>query len=466
MAVAGGRGMKIIICGAGQVGFGIAERLSTEDNDVSVIDASPALIQTISETLDVRGIVGHGSHPDVLYRAGAGDADMIIAVTLHDEVNMIACQVAHSLFNIPTKVARVRAQSYLREHWRDLFSREHLPIDVIISPEVEVGEMVLRRLALPGAFDVMSFAEGEISVVGVTCEEDCPIVDTPLTQLTDLFPDLKAVVVGIVRQNKIFVPQSADQMLVGDEVYFVAERDQVERTLSIFGHEEKQASRVIIAGGGNIGLFVARQLEERKSRARTKIIETSRQRAIAIADDLSRTVVLHGSALDEEILREADVEQADTLVALTNDDQVNILSAVMAKRLGCQRALSLINNSGYASVLRSLGIDAQVNPRAITVSKILQHVRRGRIRGVHSVRDGQAEILEAEALDTSPLVGHPLRDLDLPNGIRIGAIYREGEVIIPRGTTQIEAHDRIVIFALSHRVRQVEQMFRVSFEYF
>ncbi|MDP2620232.1 MAG: Trk system potassium transporter TrkA [Hyphomicrobiales bacterium] len=458
--------MKVIICGAGQVGFGIAERLSAEANDVSIIDSSPQLIQTISDTLDVRGFVGHGSHPDVLHQAGGSDADMIIAVTLHDEVNMVACQVAHSLFKIPTKVARVRAQSYLQEQWRDLFSRDNLPIDVIISPEIEVGEMVLRRLALPGAFDVMSFAEGEIAVVGVTCEEDCPVVDTPLAQLTELFPDLRAVVVGIVRDDHIFVPRSSDQMLVGDAVYFVAVRAEVERTLSIFGHEEKQASRVIIAGGGNIGLFVARELEARGSRARAKIIEASRNRAIAIADDLSRTVVLHGSALDEEILREADVEQADTMVALTNDDQVNILSSVMAKRLGCRRALSLINNAGYVSILRSLGIDAHVDPRAVTMSKILQHVRRGRIRGVHTVHEGQAEVLEAEALDTSPLIGQPLREVSLLDGMRIGAIYRQGQVIIPRGDTQINAHDRIVIFVLADKVPQVEQMFRVSFEYF
>lgn len=458
--------MKVIICGAGQVGFGIAERLSVENNDVSVIDSSPQLVQTISDTLDVRGFVGHGSHPDTLRQAGAEDADMIIAVTLHDEVNMVACQVAHSLFNIPTKVARVRAQSYLKEHWRDLFSRQHLPIDVIISPEIEVGEMVLRRLALPGAFDVMNFAEGRIVVAGVTCEEDCPIVDTPLAQLTELFPDLEAIVVGIARDNRIFVPRSSDQMLVGDEVYFVAERDQVQRTLGIFGHEETHANRVIIAGGGNIGLFVASQLEARGSRAHAKVIEASRTRAIAIADDLSRTVVLHGNALDEAILREADVEQADTMVALTNDDQVNILSSVMAKRLGCNRALALINNTGYQSFLRSLGIDAHVDPRAITVSRILQHVRRGRIRRVHTVRDGQAEVIEAEALDTSPLIGQPLRDLDLFDGMRIGAIYRGSKVVIPRGSTQIHAGDRIVIFVLAERVHQVEQMFRVSFEYF
>ncbi|MBZ0218670.1 MAG: Trk system potassium transporter TrkA [Fimbriimonadaceae bacterium] len=458
--------MKVIICGAGQVGFGIAERLAAENNDVTVIDSAPNLIQTISDTLDVRGFVGHGSHPDVLARAGAKEADMIIAVTLHDEVNMVACQVAHSLFNIPTKVARVRAQSYLQSHWSDLFSREHLPIDVIISPEIEVGEMVLRRLALPGAIDVVSFADGQIQVVGVRCEEDCAVVDTPLAQLTELFPDLAATVVGIVREGRLFVPHSQDQMLVGDDVILIAAKDRVERTLAIFGHEEQQANRVVIVGGGNIGLFVATELEARHARSKAKIVEQSRERAIEIADKLSRTIILHGNALDEDILKEADIDRAETMVALTNDDQVNILSAVMAKRLGCQRVLTLINNRGYSSILHSLGIDAYVNPRAVTVSKILQHVRRGRIRGVHSIRDGEGEVLEAEALETSPLIGQPLRDLDLPDGVRIGGIFRNGDVLVPRGDTLILANDRIVVFALADKVSEVEHMFRVSLAYF
>ncbi len=458
--------MKVIICGAGQVGFGIAERLAAENNDVTVIDSSSNLIQTISDTLDVRGFVGHGSHPDILARAGAEEADMIIAVTLHDEVNMVACQVAHSLFNIPTKVARVRAQSYLHSHWRDLFSRENMPIDVIISPEIEVGEMILRRLAVPGAFDVVNFADDRISVVGVRCGEDCAVVDTPLAQLTELFPDLAATVVAIVREGRLFVPRSQDQMLVGDDVTLIVAKDRVERTLAIFGHEERQANRVVIVGGGNIGLFVAHQLEARNARSKAKIVEQSRDRAISIADKLSRTIVLHGNALDEDILREADIERAETMVALTNDDQVNILSAVMAKRLGCQRVLTLINNRGYSSILHSLGIDAFVNPRAVTVSKILQHVRRGRIRGVHSISDGEGEVIEAEALETSPLIGQPLRDLDLPDGVRIGGIYRNKEVLVPRGDTLIQSNDRIVIFALADKVTEVEHMFRVSLAYF
>ncbi len=458
--------MKVVICGAGQVGYGIAERLAAEQNDVSVIDSSPKLINAIGDQLDVRGFVGHGAHPDVLAQAGAEEADMIIAVTLYDEVNMVACQVAHSLFNVPTKVARIRSQSYLQAHWRNLFSRENMPIDVIISPEIEVGEMVLRRLALPGAVETVRFADDQVVTVGIICEEDCPVVDTPLRQLTELFPDLGAVVVGVFRNNKLFVPTSSDSLLVGDLAYVVARRDQVRRTLGIFGHEEPEASRVVIAGGGNIGLYVARALEKRQSNTRIKLIEASRERAVAIADELKRSVILHGSALDQVILDEADVGSADTMVALTNEDEVNILASVMAKKLGCRRNLSLLNNPSYPAFAHALGIDAFINPRAVTISKILQHVRRGRIRGVHSLQNGAAEVVEAEALETSPLVGRPLREIDLPSGIRIGAVFRDGKVITPDGDLQIQAQDRIVIFAVASRVRQVEQMFRVSLEFF
>lgn len=458
--------MKVVICGAGQVGYGIAERLSAEANDVSVIDNSPRLIRSITEMLDVRGFVGHGAHPDILAEAGADQADMIVAVTLHDEVNMVACQVAHSLFNIPIKVARVRAQSYLQPHWQNLFSRDHLPIDVIISPEVEVGETVLRRLAMPGAYDTVSFADDMVVVAGVHCDENCPVVDTPLHQLTELFPDLKATVIGIQREDLFFIPTSGDSILLGDIAYFAADRDQVRRTLGIFGHEEVEASRVVIVGGGNIGAYVATKLEARQPNARIKIIESSRERAVAIADALRRTVVLHGSALDENLLREADIAEADTIVAVTNSDEVNILGCVMAQRLGAVRSLCLINNRGYPDLTRSLGISAFINPRQVTVSKILQHVRRGRIRGVHSIQNGAAEIIEAEALETSPLVGKPLRELDILHGVRIGAIYRDGAVVIPRGDTQIQPHDRVIMSALADERRKVEQMFRVSLDFF
>lgn len=458
--------MRVIICGAGQVGYGIAERLAAERNDVSVIDTSPTLIRGVRDNLDVRGFVGHGSHPDVLEKAGAQEADMIIAVTLYDEVNMVACQVAHSLFNVPTKIARIRAQSYLLPHYMDLFSRDHLPIDVIISPEIEVGDMVLRRISLPGATDVVRFADSRILLVAIECLEDCPVVNTPLVQLSELFPDLQSTVVGVQRGDRLFVPHSADQLVTGDLAYVVTSKDQVRRTLGLFGHEEPEATRMVIAGGGNIGLYVALALEQRQSRTRVKIIESTRERAVAIADELRRTVVLHGSALDQKVLLEADVQNADLMVALTNDDQVNILSSVMAKRLGCKSNLVLINNPTYHDFARTLGIDSHVNPRNVTISRVLQHVRRGRIRAVHSIQHGAAEVIEAEALETSPLVGPPLRELELPDGVRIGAIYRDGEMIPPSGSVKIKPKDRVVMFALEKAVKQVEQMFRVSLEFF
>lgn len=458
--------MKVIICGAGQVGSGIAERLAAERADVAVIDVRPQLVRAITDQTEVRGFVGNAADPDVLARAGAEQADMLVAVTLTDEVNMVACQVAHTLFNVPTKIARIRAQSYLKKDWSDLFTREGLPIDVIISPELEVGETVLRRLELPGVVDVAAFADGRMLVCSTRLAEDCPVLDTPLSQLTELFPDLPARVVAITRDGRLFVPRSGDQLLAGDVATFVSDAEQVRRALTIFGHEETPSTRVVIAGGGNIGLYVARRLEERSRKAKVRILEASRERAVSIADQLNRAVVLHGSALDQDLLREADVEHADHVVALTNDDQVNMLAAVLAKRLGAKHTLALINAKGYPSFARDLGVDATVNPRAVTVSRILQHIRRGRIRSVYGIGDGQAEVIEAEALDTSPLVGKPLREASLPDGVRIGGILRDGAVIAPLGDTRIAARDRVVLVALAERVRQVEQLFRVSLEFF
>jgi len=457
--------MRILICGAGQVGYGIAERLSIENNDVTVIDSSSELIRNIQDRLDVRGYVGHGSHPDVLARAGAEHADMIIAVTLYDEVNMVACQVAHSLFNVPTKIARIRAQSYRQAHWQKLFTRDHMPIDVIISPEIEVGDVVLRRIAMPGAKDVVLFNEDTVGMVAIECDESCPLVDTPLSQLSELFPDLNAVVAGISRKGKMIAPRSVDQILLGDTAYVITERSQIRRTLSIFGREQPEASRIVIAGGGNIGIYLARRIEERLPNARIKIIESSRVAAEKLADQVKRSVVLHGNALEESVLQEAGCANADLMVAITNNDQVNILSSILAKKMGCKSNLTLLNNVGYHDFTKSLGIDDFINPRSVTISRVLQYVRRGRIRGVYSIENGQAEILEAEALEASPLVGQPLRDLSLPNGVRIGMIYHEGKLSRPTGDTIIKPNDRIIILALSEQVGEVEQMFRASQDY-
>jgi trk system potassium uptake protein TrkA len=458
--------MKVIVCGAGQVGFNIAHYLSSEKNEVTMVDQSPDLIKRVSDQIDVRGIIGHASHPSVLDSAGAGGADMIIAVTQADEVNMVACQVAHSLFSVPTKIARVRAQNYLMPMWSDLFTRDNMPIDVIISPEIEVARAVMRRLQVPGAIDMVPFADGKVRVVAVRLDEGCPVVDTPLRRLTELFPDLHIRIVGIVRDGNVVVPSGGDSMVVGDEVYFAAEEGHVVRALAAFGHEEREARRVLIIGGGNVGLSVARELEEQHGGVSAKIIEYNRERSRVLAEQLSRTVVLQGDVLDREILDEANTRATETVVAVTNDDEVNILASLLAKRDGCQRAITLVNNATYEPLMASLGIDVVVNPRVITVSRILQYVRRGRIRGVHSLRDGLAEIIEAEALETSPLVGVPLREANLPDGMLIGALMRKGEVIIPRGSTVIQPFDRVVIFTVAESVKKLEKMFSVRLEFF
>ena len=458
--------MKVIICGAGQVGYGIAEHLAAEGNDIAVIDTEPDLVQQISDNLDVQGFVGHGAHPDMLDRAGASECDMLIAVTYHDEVNMVACQIAHTMFNIPQKIARIRAQSYREPHWADLFTRNHMPIDVIISPEIEVGEAVLQRLNLPGAIDAFSFDEGRITAIGINCLEECPILDTPLEQLTDLFPDLFAMIVGISRNGELFAADRREQLQVGDSVYLIVRTDQVERTMKIFGHKKDRANRVVVAGAGNIGLYVAQRLEQHHPFTNQKIIELDRATALEAAAQLKSTIVINGSVLNEEILNEVDIRDADMMIALTNDDQVNILSSVLAKRLGCKHNLCLINNRSYMTIVDGLGIETHLNPRSITISRILEHVRRGRIKGVYSIENGAAEIIEAEALQTSPLVGKPLKDLELPDGVRIGAIIRDNEMILPEGSFAIKQGDRVIIFALGEEVHEVEQLFRVSLDYF
>jgi trk system potassium uptake protein len=458
--------MKVIICGAGQVGYGIAERLSQEGNDVSVIDTSATLIAAITQTLDVHGYVGHGAHPDVLKKAGADDADMIIAVTLYDEINIVACQVAHSLFNVPTKIARIRAQEYLNPSHADLFSRDHMPIDVKISPEIEVGKMVLRRISFPGAQDIVRFADDNVVMLAIECMEDCPVLATPLQQLSQLFPDLQATVTGVFRNQRLKVMHSGDHLEIGDVAYVVCGREHIRRTLGLFGHEEKEAQRIVIAGGGNIGWFVANAIEKSQSKTKMKIIEADRARATLISDQLRETIVLHGSALDHGILTQADIQNADLMISLTNNDQTNILGAAMAKNLGCKANLALINNPSYHDFTKVMGIDAHVNPRAVTISRVLQHVRKGRIRSVYAVQKGAAEVIEGEALDTSPLVGKPLRELELPEGIRIGAVFRAGDVLKPDGELKIKAKDRVVLFAAASAVRHVEQLFRVSIQYF
>jgi len=457
--------MRVIICGAGRVGYGLAARLSAENNTVTVVDLSPKLIRQITTDLDVRGIVGHGSHPEVLKRAGIESADMIIAVTYSDEVNMIACQVAHSLFDVPTKVARVRAQSYLENEYNDLYSRENMPIDIIISPEIEIGKAILRRLNTPGAFNVVSFSEGRVQMIGVKIGEDCPIIDTPTKQIPDLFPGLHASIVGIKRDGDIFAPTLEDDLNAGDEAYFITQAEHSTRLLEIVGTRDNKARHIVIIGGGNIGSYVAKELES-VSGVRVRIIERNKEQAEVTAEALKRTVILNGDAMESAIQEEAGVANSEMVICLTNDDKTNILSAVLAKKLGADHTISLINEVSMQDMQSELGIDMVIDPRASTISSILRHVRRGRILDVYSLEQGRAEIMEGEVLETSPLAGKTLREAGFMDGIAIGAVIHQGKVLFPNADTMIKQGDHLVLLAEKSAMKDIEQMFRVSTDYF
>jgi trk system potassium uptake protein TrkA len=457
--------MKLVVCGAGQVGYQIARHLSDEGNSVTVIDTNAGLVRQVTDSLDVSGVVGFASHPEILSRAGAADCDMLIAATSMDEVNMVACQVAHSVFEVPVKIARVRTDAYLGARWSDLFRRDHMPIDVIISPEAEVAKVTMRRLAATAAFDVEPFLDGKVEFVGMHVGEDCPTVNTPLRQLTELFSTLRCIVVAVRRDGKLFVTDPDDQVLPNDEIYFVAAREDVQRTFGLFGRENLVAERVVIVGAGNIGLRVAQIIEETPN-LRAKIVELNRDRAEFAADNLERTIVLNGDALNAEVLEEAGIADADAIVALTDDDRANLLSVALAREAGCPIGIALSKDPVFERISEPLGINALINPRATTVSSILRHVRRGKVRAVYSVGGGDAEVIEAQVMATSPIAGKRLRDIAFPNGSIVGAIESGGEVRMPTGDSEMKVGDSLVVFAIRDAVRDVEQLFRVSMDFF
>jgi trk system potassium uptake protein TrkA len=457
--------MKVIICGTGQVGWQIARHLAGERNDVTVIDTNPELVRRAADTLDVQGITGFASYPDVLEKAGAHDADMIIAATHSDEVNMVTCQVAHSVFSVPRKIARLRAKSYLDAFGTEAF-REQMPIDVVISPEREVAEAALRRLAAPVAFESETFLGGKVQLLGIALDEDCPVLNTPLRQLTDLFSTLRAIVVGVRREGRLFAPEAQDQLYADDQIYVVTHSEDVNRTLEIFGKQVKKQERVVIVGGGNVGLAVARALEARADRVRARIIERSRAQAEKAADALERTVVLNGDGLSSEILEEAGIDKADAILAVTDDDKTNILAAVRGKSAGCRMAIALVNDPTLVPLMGPLDIDAHINPRATTVSSILRHIRHGRVRGVYSIGDAEAEVIEAQVLSTSPIAGQLIRESEFPAGVLVGAVMMGGEVKKPAPDMRIDVGDVIVLFSMAADVPEVERLLQVSIDFF
>ncbi|MEQ8895531.1 MAG: Trk system potassium transporter TrkA [Roseovarius sp.] len=458
--------MKVIICGAGQVGWQIARHLSGEKNDVTVVDNNADLVRRAAETLDVQGINGFASYPDVLDRAGARDADMIIAATYSDEVNMVTCQVAHSVFAIQRKIARLRSQSYLDAIYSDLYRRDHMPIDVVISPEREGADAALQRLAAPAAFDTEMFLGNKAQLLGLRLAEDCPVLNTPLRQLNDLFSTLRVVVIGIRRDGRLFAPEAGDQLFAHDEAYVFAPVEDIPRTLEVFGKSDHKQERLVIVGGGNIGLAVAQSLEKRGRKARTKMIERDRRCAERAADALERTIVLNGDGLDSTLLAEAGVSRADAILAVTDDDKTNMLASVRAKAEGCAYAIALINDPTLLPLMEPLGIDAYINPRATTVSSILRHIRHGRVHAVYSIGDAEAEVIEAEVMSTSNIAGAAIRDIDFPEGVLVAGVLKNGEIVKPTGGMRIEAGDVVVMFALAADVARVEQLLQVSIDFF
>jgi trk system potassium uptake protein TrkA len=457
--------MKIIILGAGQVGASVAANLAREANDITVVDENPAVLQELQDRLDIRTLVGQASYPETLAQAGADDADMILAVTNSDETNMVACQVAYTLFHTPTKIARVRSIEYLN-HSR-LFAQEALPIDVLISPEQLVTEYIERLIANPGALQVLDFAGGRVQLVAVRAYHGGPLVGHELRDLREHIPGADARVAAIFRRGKAIVPGGDTIIEVDDEVFFVAARRHIRGVMSELRKLDKPVKRVILAGGGNIGMRLAKAIE---SRYTVKIIDRNEDRSRILSETLDKSIVLLGDAADESLLLEENIEGTDVFCALTNDEEANILSAMLAKRLGARKVMSLINRASYVDLVQSETIDIAISPQQATIGSLLAHVRRGDVVVVHSLRRGAAEAIEAVAhgdSSSSRVVGRAIDEIKLPAGTNIGAVVRGEEVIIAHHDTVIESDDHVIMF-LSDKscIQEVERLFQVGVTFF
>ena len=461
--------MNIIICGAGRVGFTISKILSEQGHSITVIDQSSEDIQKIDDILDVKSIVGKGTYPSILEKANAADADMIIAVTRNDEINMLICQIAFSIFNVPKKIARIRSQDYLNPKFTKVYNKENLPIDVIISPEIEIAKSLQRKLEAPGSLDNVPFANNKIRLLEILIDNSCPIKDIKLNELTKKFPKLNSNIMGVIRDEKFILLKKTDVMLKDDKAYVIINASQMIETLTAFGHTEKISNKILIIGGGNIGFNLAKNLEESFDSARVKIIEKDKERAELIASQLNNTIVINGDALDEEVLLEANLEEVQTVLALTNDDEDNLMVSVLVEKfakdndeLSDKRTMALINKPNYSLLQTSLKIDDFIDPRMNTVSCILKHIHKGTIENAYSISNGEYEIIEAEIIETSELVNKELKNSNLPDEIRIGAVLRGEEVIIPRSNFVFKKQDIVVLLAKKDFLHVVENMFRIS----
>jgi len=461
--------MNIIICGAGRVGFTIAKLLSEQGHSITVIDQSSEDIQKINDSLDVKAIVGKATYPSILEKANAAETDMIIAVTRNDEINMLICQIAFSIFNIQKKIARIRSQDYLNPRFTRVYNKENLPIDVIISPEIEISKSIQRKLEAPGALDSVPFADNKIRLLEIFIKEDCKSIGIKFNELTNKYPKLEANIIGINRDNKFFIPKKTDTVKKDDKIYVIINSSQMSETLEAFGHEEKISKKILIIGGGNIGFNLAKNIEETLETVRVKIVEKNKERAEFLANQLNDTIVINGDGLDEEVLTEANLGEAETVLALTNDDEDNLMVSVLVEKfakdqkdIDDKRTMALINKPNYSLLQSSLKIDDLIDPRMTTVSSILKHIHKGTIENAYTLSDGEYEVIEAEIIETSELINKEIKNSNLPDELRIGAVLRDEKIIIPRSNFVFKKDDRVVFIVKKDSISFVENIFRLS----
>ena len=461
--------MNIIICGAGRVGFTIAKLLSEQGHSITVIDQSSEDIQKINDSLDVKAIVGKATYPSILEKANAAETDMIIAVTRNDEINMLICQIAFSIFNIQKKIARIRSQDYLNPRFTRVYNKENLPIDVIISPEIEISKSIQRKLEAPGALDSVPFADNKIRLLEIFIKEDCKSIGIKFNELTNKYPKLEANIIGINRDNKFFIPKKTDSVKKDDKIYVIINSSQMSETLEAFGHEEKISKKILIIGGGNIGFNLAKNIEETLETVRVKIVEKNKERAEFLANQLNDAIVINGDGLDEEVLTEANLGEAETVLALTNDDEDNLMVSVLVEKfakdqkdIDDKRTMALINKPNYSLLQSSLKIDDLIDPRMTTVSSILKHIHKGTIENAYTLSDGEYEVIEAEIIETSELINKDIKNSNLPDELRIGAVLRDKKIIIPRSNFVFKKDDRVVFIVKKDSISFVENIFRLS----
>jgi len=454
--------MKIIILGAGQVGSSLAENLVSEDNDITIVDTNTSQLRALQDRLDLRTVAGQASHPDILQNAGAQDADMIIAVTDSDETNLVACQIAYTLFHTPTKIARIRSMAYLSERDK-LFTQDAFPIDVSISPEQIITDNIFRLIEHPGSLQVLDFADGQVQMVGVKAFYGGPLVGSELKAIREHIPNVETRVAAIYRRGHAIIPEGHTVIEADDEVFFIAATKDIRAVMSELRRVDTPYKRIMVVGGGNIGKRVAKSLEYNYN---VKLIDHNLERSEEIANELDKTLVIHGDAADQELLQEEGIDKIDVFCALTNDDEANILSSMLAKRMGARKVMTLINRAAYVDLIQSGDIDIAISPQQATIGSLLTHIRRGDVVKVHSLRRGAAEAIEAIAHgepSSSKVVGKSIEDIKLPPGTTIGAIVRGKDVIIVHHDTIIQSEDHVIMFLVDKKfIPVVERLFQVG----